>query len=311
MERNRTLINTLEKKQMTFDKIIEDWRRQCDDLNHETEKAQMEARRAAADVYALQTASTSLQEQSDELRRENKNLSNEVKDFNEQLSTGGRTAHDVAKKVRLLELEKEELQNALDQAESALEVEESKVLRVQTEVSQIRAEIDRRIQEKEEDFDNTLRNHQRAIESIQTSLENESKGKNALLGAKKQLEANINELELALDMANKSNVDAQKNIKKLMSQIQELQLQTEEEQRKREEFRENFLMAEKKLNVVLAEKDELLIRREHLDQEKQKLDMDVHDQRSQKAELQGENLQLSAARRAVENDLQITKVGRL
>jgi phage-related minor tail protein len=80
------------------------------------------------------------------LRRENKNLTNEIKDLNEQLGAGGRMTHDVAKKVRLLTMEKDEITNALNEAESALEVEESKVLRLQTEVSQIRQEIDRRIQ---------------------------------------------------------------------------------------------------------------------------------------------------------------------
>lgn len=72
MERNRTLIAQLEKKQNSFDRIIEDWRRQCDDLSQETERSQQEARRSAADVYTLQTASTSLGEQIDDLRRENK-----------------------------------------------------------------------------------------------------------------------------------------------------------------------------------------------------------------------------------------------
>lgn len=62
MERNRALIAQLEKKQNSFDRIIEDWRRQCDELSQETERSQQEARRNAADVYALQTASTSLSE---------------------------------------------------------------------------------------------------------------------------------------------------------------------------------------------------------------------------------------------------------
>lgn len=71
-------------------------------------------------------------------------------------------------------------------------------------VAQIRAEIDRRIREKEEDFENTVKNHQRAIESIRTSLENEQRGKQALMQSKKKLETDINDLELGLDMANKT-----------------------------------------------------------------------------------------------------------
>ena len=51
--------------------------------------------------------------------------------------------------------EKEELQAALEEAEGALEQEENKVLRAQLELSQVRQEIDRRVAEKEEEFNNT------------------------------------------------------------------------------------------------------------------------------------------------------------
>ncbi len=57
-----------------------------------------------------------------------------------------------------------------------MEAEESKVLRAQVEISQIRSEIEKRIQEKEEEFENTRKNHQRAIDSMQASLETEAKG---------------------------------------------------------------------------------------------------------------------------------------
>lgn len=49
-----------------------------------------------------------------------------------------------------------------------------------------------------------MKNHQRAIESIRTSLENEQRGKQALMQSKKKLETDINDLELGLDMANKT-----------------------------------------------------------------------------------------------------------
>ena len=55
----------------------------------------------------------------------------------------------------ILKVEKEELQAALEEAESALESEENKVLRAQLELGQTRQEIDRRIAEKEEEFNNT------------------------------------------------------------------------------------------------------------------------------------------------------------
>lgn len=52
-------------------------------------------------------------------------------------------------------MEKEELQAALEEAEAALEQEEAKVMRSQLEISTVRADIDRRLHEKEEEFENT------------------------------------------------------------------------------------------------------------------------------------------------------------
>ena len=54
-----------------------------------------------------------------------------------------------------IQAEKEELQAALEEAEGALEAEENKVLRAQLELGQVKQEIDRRIAEKEEEFNNT------------------------------------------------------------------------------------------------------------------------------------------------------------
>ena len=43
----------------------------------------------------------------------------------------------------------------MEEAEAALEQEENKVLRGQLELAQLKKEIDKRIQEKEEEFKNT------------------------------------------------------------------------------------------------------------------------------------------------------------
>jgi len=79
----------------------------------------------------------------------------EIHDLTDQLGEGGRNVHEMDKARRRLELEKEELQAALEEAESALEIEEAKVGQAQLEVSAIKADIDRRIAEKDEEFENT------------------------------------------------------------------------------------------------------------------------------------------------------------
>ena len=93
------------------------------------------------------------------------------------MGEGGKSVHELEKARKRAELEKEELQAALEEAESSLEQEESKVLRIQMELSTVRQEIDRRIHEKEEEFENTRRNHQRALESMQASLDAEVRAK--------------------------------------------------------------------------------------------------------------------------------------
>ena len=124
--------------------------------------------------FRLKAALDEANEQLDIVRRENKNLADEVKDLLDQLGDGGRSIHELDKQRRRLEVrklffsleifftffflrqaEKEELQAALEEAEGALEAEENKVLRAQLELGQVKQEIDRRIAEKEEEFNNT------------------------------------------------------------------------------------------------------------------------------------------------------------
>lgn len=124
------------------------------------------------------------------------------------------------------------------------------VLRAQLELSQVRQEIDRRIQEKEEEFENTRKNHQRAIDSMQASLEAEAKGKAEALRMKKKLESDINELEIALDHANKANAEAQKSIKRHQQQLKETQSALEEEQRNRDDLREQYGISERRANAL-------------------------------------------------------------
>ena len=61
-------------------------------------------------------------------------------------------------------------------------------------MSQVRQEIERRIQEKEEEFEHSRKNHQRALESMQASLEAEARAKEEALRIKKKNEADINEV---------------------------------------------------------------------------------------------------------------------
>ena len=64
------------------------------------------------------------------------------------------------------------------------------------------------------------KNHQRALESVQASLEAESRGKAEAMRAKKKLENDINDLEMAADGANRARAEAEKVIKKYQAQVE-------------------------------------------------------------------------------------------
>ncbi|GMR36120.1 hypothetical protein PMAYCL1PPCAC_06315 [Pristionchus mayeri] len=307
VDRHLTTIATLEKKQKAFDKIVEDWKKKTDDIQREVDAANRDARNTNTEVFRLRSGIDSLTDLIEQLRRENKNFSMEIRDVNEQIFQGGRNLNDVQKQVKRLELEKDELQHALDEAEAALEAEETKVLRLQVEVQQVRSDIEKRIQEKEEEFENTRKTHQRAIDSLQASLETEVKSKAELLRVKKTLESDINQLEIALDHANKANVDAQKSLKRLIEQTKEAQQTLDDEQRKREEFRENYLSAEKRYAVAMAEHDEIMQRIEYTEKVRKQHELDAVDLKTQNTNLIASNAALSASKRKLENDVSIAR----
>ncbi|XP_066140622.1 myosin heavy chain, muscle isoform X20 [Euwallacea fornicatus] len=304
VDRANAIANAAEKKQKAFDKIIGEWKLKVDDLAAELDASQKECRNYSTELFRLKGAYEEGQEQLEAVRRENKNLADEVKDLLDQIGEGGRNIHEIEKARKRLEAEKDELQAALEEAEAALEQEENKVLRSQLELSQVRQEIDRRIQEKEEEFENTRKNHQRALDSMQASLEAEAKGKAEALRMKKKLEADINELEIALDHANKANAEAQKTIKRYQQQLKDTQQALEEEQRARDEAREQLGISERRANALQNELEESRTLLEQADRARRQAEQELGDAHEQLNDLAAQNASMSAAKRKLETELQ-------
>ncbi len=238
----------------------------------------------------------------------------------DQLGDGGKNVHEVDKARKQAELEKEELQAALEEAEAALEQEEAKVLRAQMELSTIRQEIDRRIHDKEEEFENTRRNHARVLESMQASLEVESRLKteaykqvnkkhfqieiiNFLFFQKKKLETDINDLEVALDHANRINTDSQKALKRLQQHLTDLQTQIEHEQQQRDEAREVAASAERRANLITGEIEELRTGLEQAERARKAAENELHDIADRISDLSTQNANLSSQKRQLESTI--------
>ncbi len=86
--------------------------------------AQRESRNYQTEVYKIRTSYEESIEQLEIVKRENKNLTDEISDLTDQLTTGGKSLHELSKAKKKAELEAEELRAALEEAEGALELEE-------------------------------------------------------------------------------------------------------------------------------------------------------------------------------------------
>merc|ERR1712209_43871 len=221
--------------------------------------------------------------------RENKNLADEIKDLLDQLGEGGRSIHDLDKQRRRLEQEKEELQGALEEAEGTLEQEENKVLRALLELGQVKQEIDRRVAEKEEEFNNTRKNHARAMESMSASLEAEQKAK-----------GEINELEIGLDHANKANSEDLKSVKRYQAQLKETIQLYEDEARSRSQIMEQVGISERKAAALSGELEESKALMDSSERSKRQLEMEIADGRNAVNNMQVINGRDMTAKRGLE-----------
>merc|ERR1712117_55052 len=138
-----------------------------------------------------------------------------------------------------------------------------KVLRAQLELGQVRQEIDRKIQEK--------------------------------------LESDINELEIALDHANKANAEAHKAIKRYQNQLRTTEGAYEEEYRARAEISERAGLADRRANALQGELEEARALLDSADRAKRQTDGELSEARGAVNEMTSINSKASADKRRVES----------
>merc|ERR1719295_282896 len=293
----------LQKRAKNFDKVLGEWQSKASDVGAEIAASQDEGRNYTSELFRLKAANDEAIEQLDIVKRENKNLADEIKDLLDQLGDGGRSIHDLDKQRRRLEQEKEELQAALEEAESTLEQEENKVLRSTMELQQVRSDIDRRVAEKEDEFNNTRKNHARAMESLNVSLEAEQKSKAEALRIKKKLEGDINELEIGLDQANKANAEGLKALKRYQQQLRDTIQGFEDEARARQQVCEQVGISERKAAALNGEMEESRALLDSSERANRQLTQEISDARLAVSEMQSINSRDSAVKRNLEGTI--------
>jgi len=257
LEKSHAAASILDKKQRSFDKILVEHKEKYNETQVELEQSQKESRSLSTELFKLRNIYEESLENLETVKRENKNLQEEITDITDQLGEGGKSIYELEKLKKTLECERNELKSSLEEAECAIENEESKVLRMQIEIAQIRQDMERRLHEKDEDIDNARRNGQRAVESIQATLDAEGKARSEAVRIRKKLEGDINELEMQIAHSNRQAQDAIRQMKDSQSAYKDMHIQLDEMTRSNEELEEKNAVVERRANILVSELEEV------------------------------------------------------
>ncbi|KAE8583653.1 hypothetical protein XENTR_v10020612 [Xenopus tropicalis] len=256
VERANSAAAALDKKQRNFDKVLSEWKQKYEEGQAELEAALKEARSQSTEIFKMKNAYEESLEHVETLKRENKNLQQEISDLTEQIGESGKSINELEKAKKQVEQEKSDLQAALEEAEGSLEHEEAKILRIQLELNQIKSEVDRKIAEKDEEIEQLKRNSQRAIDTLQSTLDSEIRSRNDALRLKKKMEGDLNELEIQLSHANRQAAEAQKQLRNVQAQYKDAQLQLDDALRGQDDLKEQVAVIERRNNLQQAEIEE-------------------------------------------------------
>merc|ERR1712036_1407 len=121
------------------------------------------------------------------------------------------------------------------------------------------------------------------------------------LRLKKKLESDINELEIALDHANKANSEAHKSIKRYQGQLREVEGLFEEEQRQRREIAEKAGLADRRAGALQGELEEARALLDSADRGKKQADMELCEARAAVNDMTTINSKAASDKRRLES----------
>merc|ERR1719251_825063 len=178
------------------------------------------------------------------------------------------------------------------------------VLRAQLELTQVRQEIERRIAEKEEEFESTKKNFQKGIDAMQGAIETESKAKAEAVRMKKKLESDTLDLDTSLEHANAANQETQKTIKKYHLQIREAQAKLEDEQRNNESAHDALIAADRKAHSNQNALEEARTLLEQADRARRIVEQELSDTNETLSDQTCANQAIQGAKRKLDQEMQ-------
>merc|ERR1712020_813319 len=118
---------------------------------------------------------------------------------------------------------------------------------------------------------------------------------------KKKLEGDINELEIALDHANKANSEAHKSIKRFQGQLREVEVLYEDEARQRGELAEKAGLADRRGQALQGELEESRALLDSAERGKKQADMELVEARGSVNDMNTINSKAASDKRRLES----------
>ncbi|KAB0375120.1 hypothetical protein FD755_013612 [Muntiacus reevesi] len=182
----------------------------------------------------------------------------EISDLTEQLGEGGKNMHELEKVRKQLEVEKLELQSALEEAEPGTSL-----------VAQ------------------TVKNLP-AMRETWTSLDAETRSRNEALRVKKKMEGDLNEMEIQLSQANRTASEAQKHLKEniaiverrnnlLQAELEELRAVVEQTERSRKLAEQELIETSERAAMMAEELKKEQDTSAHLERMKKNMEQTIKD----------------------------------
>lgn len=148
-----------------------------------------------------------------------------------------------------------------------------------------------------------LNSKQTSIEIEQLNarvIEAETKLKSEVQRIKKKMQIHITELEMSLDVANKTNLDLQKTIKKQSFQLTEITASYEELQRQLQITMDQYNVAQRRIQSMSGEMEELRANYEQSLRSKRQVEISYEESQTRNAELNALNINLQNTRAKIE-----------
>lgn len=306
LEKSNNTCRELQKSVNTLEKHNVELKSRLDETIILYENSQRDLKNKQADLQRTVHELEKVKDANNQFARENKKLGDDLHEAKSVINDLNRRLHEFELELRRLENERDELTAAYKEAEAGRKAEEQRAQRLNADFNQYRHDAERRIAEKDEEIECIRKQTAIEIEQLNARVvEAETRLKTEVQRIKKKLQIQITELEMSLDVANKTNIDLQKVIKKQSLQLTELQAHYEDIQRQLQQTLDQYGVAQRRLAGLNGELEEV---RSHLDsanRAKRTVELQYEEAQTRINELSTHNVNLVSLKSKLEQELSV------